>query len=99
MVQGADRAPERSSSDPDGERPLDLPLDALSVHERRRRRRYPGSDPRLEVTPHARGDLVRAPLALEPIQVELEASRPVPEMRVVDVALVEVDRVAHLPEP
>ena len=74
---------------------------ATSPTTARRARRPPASgtppDP-LEVAPHPRGDRVGAPVALEALEVEAEALDPLPQVRVVDVALVGVDRVAHLPE-
>lgn len=57
-----------------------------------------GADAGLEVTPDPGGDLVRAAVGLEALEVEPEALGAPPEVRVVDVAAIGVERVDHLEE-
>jgi hypothetical protein len=57
-----------------------------------------GPDPRLEVPAHTHGDGVRAAVGLEALEVEPHPLDPLPEMRVVDVAAIRVERVDHLEE-
>ena len=54
--------------------------------------------PGLEVAADPRGDLGRAAVGLEALEVEPERLDPLPEMRVVDPAAVGVERVDHLEE-
>jgi hypothetical protein len=58
----------------------------------------PGPDAGFEVAPDARGDRVGAAVALEALEVEAERFGPLPEVRIVEMALVGVDRVDHLEE-
>ena len=71
---------------------------AAAHGEGRRRTGHPGADPALEVAADPLGDLVRAPVALEALEVEAEPSRPLPEVRIVDSAAVGEQRVPDRPE-
>lgn len=57
-----------------------------------------GPDAGLEVAPHACGNRLGAAIGLEAVEIEAEALGPLPEVRVVDVAAVGVERVDHLEE-
>ena len=69
------------------------------VDELRRR----GGDPRADAAPEVALDpvrgLSRAAVGLEALEVEAHQPGPLPEVRVVEVALVLEERVMHLPEP
>ena len=56
------------------------------------------ADSRLEVAPHPGGDGCRAAVRLEALEVEPELLDPLPEVRVIDVAAVGVERVDQLKE-
>jgi hypothetical protein len=58
----------------------------------------PGADSRLEVAPHPGGDGCRAAVRLEALEVESELFDPLPEVRVIDVTAVGVERVDQLEE-
>jgi hypothetical protein len=57
-----------------------------------------GANARLEVAPDARFHGRGPAVGLEALEVEVEALGPPPEVRVVDVAAVGVERVDHLEE-
>lgn len=57
-----------------------------------------GTDARLEVAADAGGDGDGAALGVEALEVEVEALGALPEMRIVDMAAVLVQRVDHLEE-
>ncbi len=57
-----------------------------------------GTDAGLEVAANAGGDNIGAAVGLETVEIELEALGALPEMWIVDVAAVPVERVDHLEE-
>ncbi len=57
-----------------------------------------GADAGLEVTTHPGGDSRRTTICLEALQVEAEVLGALPEMRVVGVSAVDVQRVDHREE-
>ncbi len=57
-----------------------------------------GADAGLEVTADAGRDGCGAPVGLEAVKVEAEALDSLPEMRIIDMATVLVERVDHLEE-
>jgi len=57
-----------------------------------------GADAGLEVAADARGDRIGAAVGLEALELELESLGALPEVRIVDVAAVPVERVDHLEE-
>src|SRR5436190_16286768 len=69
-----------------------------AVDEDRRRAGDPRSNPALEVTANALGDVVGAPVALEALEVELEPLHALPEVRIIDVTLIRVNGIHEVPE-
>src|SRR5581483_10190160 len=63
------------------------------AREERRRSRHPRPDPALEVAAHPGRDGIRAAVGVEAPEVQAQASRPLPEVGIVHVPLVTVDRV------
>ena len=59
--------------------------------------RYPGANPTLEVAAHALGDRVRPTVPVEALEVEPPFAHPVPEVGIVHVGLIAVDRVDEPP--
>ena len=55
-------------------------------------------DPGLEVPAHTHGDGVRAAIGLEALEVESQPLDPLPEVGVVDVTAIRIERVDHLEE-
>ena len=68
------------------------------AREYRRRSGDAGANSGLEVAAHPGGDRVGATVGLEALEVEPEPLDPLPEVRVVDVAAVGVERVDQLEE-
>lgn len=81
-----------------GEALGDLVGDPLAGRERGRGSDDAAPDPGLEVAADAGGDRRGPAVALEPLEVEAEGARSLPEVGIVLAALVGVDRVAGLPE-
>src|SRR5581483_2735222 len=86
-----------ASGDERPQRLDEIAAQAFSVHERRRRTRDTGTDAADEVALDAPPDRVRAAVGPEPVDVKPESRRALPQVRVVDVTSVGVERVAHLP--
>src|SRR5690349_21748178 len=74
------------------------PTSCSSKPEQRRSLHDAGCDPGAEVTLDARRHGLRAAVGLKPLQVEAEGADALPEVRVVEVALVAEQRVVHLPK-
>src|SRR2546423_10011793 len=68
-----------------------------TVHEQSRGRGDTGPHPRAEVAVDAVGDGLRAPVRLETLEVQAQVADPRPEVRIVEPALVRVQRVVELP--
>lgn len=73
-------------------------VDQFAVEKRRRGAGDPGPDATLEVAAHPRGNRRRAPVSVEPLQVEFLLPDPLPQMGVVDPALVGIDGIDEKPE-
>src|SRR5437764_21241 len=69
----------------------------IPVDEQRRGRHDARADPGAEVAIHALRDRVRASVRLETVEVEPEAPRALPQMRVIEASVVRVERVVKLP--
>ena len=70
----------------------------LAADEQGRGRRHAGADAGAKVALYPLGNGVGAAVGLEAVEVEAERRDALPEMRVVEVALVGVEGVVHLPE-
>src|SRR5215211_8945426 len=70
----------------------------MAVEERRRGPGDARANAALEVAANPRGNLWRAPIGVEPFHVQVQSPGPIPQMRIVDPALVAVDRVHQCPE-
>ena len=87
-----------ASVDPDQHVDADLAGVLGVADEHGRRRHHTGPDPRLEIASDACDDGVAAPVAIEALEIELEGSRSIPEVRVLEPSLVGEQEVVHLPE-
>src|SRR5204862_5271383 len=74
------------------------PLQALPLDERGRGTRDPRADPTVEVAANASGNGIRPPIALEELEVQVEAPHPLPQVRVVHPGVVAIDRIHELPK-
>src|SRR6185312_3061039 len=90
--------PSGSGTQPATETCIGYPGMGLARHELGGRGGDAGPDSAAEIGLDAVGDLLRAAVCLEAVQIEAELPRPLPQMRVVEVALVLQQRVVHLPE-
>src|SRR5262249_18402978 len=78
--------------------PDHVTLDRTVAGEHPRRPPDPGPDPADEVPLDALADGVGPAVFPEAVQIEAEALRALPEVRVVNASALCVERVAHLPE-
>src|SRR3954447_10351422 len=71
----------------------------LARDELGRRGGHPRPDSTAEICVDSLTCLGRPSVGLEPLEVEPESARPLPQMGVIEVSLVLEQRVVHLPEP